>query len=480
MGNLGYPIPDEINPDNSKCVTIRIPDSPGHARAFWGNFFKLTRWYSWERDNDKQGKDAANVWTKVFAESRDIYDATNGDCTEIPYRELTPEQITEYIEQFILTGGEYACCEEPENNDIMSTIVHIQGRAFLQEICPCGETQFYPLEPADVTLDAGTGIAKIDAPSSKDVPADPWAFTTEVDYRDCYAARATSIILERASNFYEDFANYWLQAADAAFLILDEVYDVAQALSAALRGEIAEPWYGQEPSEAANNIESLASYNALIGAWSWNGTISRSDLRLFVSYAPDDVNGTAVKHILQDWANYANISALNDALQVASATCTSEDGAVPDPPSDLRYLYEYGGDNYYVWDETVNEQMSSTGQANGITLFPTIPGDHALMESVAIVGSTASNCEMGLQPSTDDEYSRTLIGASWPEAWIYRAVDANHQQIMKEILNPGIQELTQQGFVSGVAPAAPTVWKRDGSGIVVTVTRFIAVAGPIL
>jgi len=419
-------------------------------------------------------------WGFVGDHNVDIIAALGGDlpCVEEgTCPEPTPQDQTDTITRVGGAAGA-ADCEEIEEDMPPLLITRVGNKPYLTEACCGAETNFYPLTAALVSIDE-TGAAKVDDPNPKDYPVDKYEFTASDKNLPCFMSAATAVILQRGGTFYHDIAELFTVGFDVATLLGDELYDLGAALFGIASGEVAPDWYGMTADQAANVLTGSAVFTALREHWTYTGPISRSELKEFLSNAPDEVDGVYARHILTDWANYANMEALNEALHVAIAHCENNDGAVPEPPSDLRYVYEYGGENYYVWDETVNEQMSSTGQENGIQLFPTIPGDHSLMESVAIVGSTASNCEMGLQPSTDDEYSRTLIAASWPEAWIYRSTNANHQLIMKELLNPGIQELTQQGFVSGVAPSTPLVWKRDGSGIVVTVTRFIAVAGPL-
>lgn len=61
----GYVLPSVINPPR-KCVTIELPDNPGHISAFLGAILELTFWNSWQRDDQKLGKDVAYVWFEVW------------------------------------------------------------------------------------------------------------------------------------------------------------------------------------------------------------------------------------------------------------------------------------------------------------------------------------------------------------------------------------------------------------------------------
>jgi len=68
--NLGYLIPATINPIDSDCVRISVPDDPDHRAAFWGAMQTLTQWHNWERNAGKTGKDVAAVWQGVVASAQ--------------------------------------------------------------------------------------------------------------------------------------------------------------------------------------------------------------------------------------------------------------------------------------------------------------------------------------------------------------------------------------------------------------------------
>lgn len=65
----GYLLPETINPPQVS-ICICIPCDKNHALAFLGQLNDLGYWWTWERDDEKRGKDAARVW-------RDIYDDVN-------------------------------------------------------------------------------------------------------------------------------------------------------------------------------------------------------------------------------------------------------------------------------------------------------------------------------------------------------------------------------------------------------------------
>lgn len=68
--NGGYMLPDVIDPPNSVCVKVMVPDNPYHMAAFIGALDSLGRWYNWQRDPDKKGKEVAAVWRPIVEAAR--------------------------------------------------------------------------------------------------------------------------------------------------------------------------------------------------------------------------------------------------------------------------------------------------------------------------------------------------------------------------------------------------------------------------
>lgn len=62
----GWLLPEVIDPPATRCVQLLIPDDVNHIRAFWGALYNLTMWNNWQRDELKQGKDAARVWYNIW------------------------------------------------------------------------------------------------------------------------------------------------------------------------------------------------------------------------------------------------------------------------------------------------------------------------------------------------------------------------------------------------------------------------------
>lgn len=78
--NLGYLIPDTIDPLTSSCVKVAVPDDERHRAAFWGALQTLAGWYNWEREPTKSGKNVALVWANVIAAAH----ATMGGLCDLP------------------------------------------------------------------------------------------------------------------------------------------------------------------------------------------------------------------------------------------------------------------------------------------------------------------------------------------------------------------------------------------------------------
>lgn len=62
----GYLIPDVLDPDECICVCVPVPNDERHIQAFKAQLFALSRWWTWERDDLKRGKEAAAVWAGIY------------------------------------------------------------------------------------------------------------------------------------------------------------------------------------------------------------------------------------------------------------------------------------------------------------------------------------------------------------------------------------------------------------------------------
>jgi hypothetical protein len=63
---LTYVLPDVIDPPNTVCVTLHIPNNKFHIMAFKGAIWDLCNWWNWEKDDAHTATKVAQVWRRVF------------------------------------------------------------------------------------------------------------------------------------------------------------------------------------------------------------------------------------------------------------------------------------------------------------------------------------------------------------------------------------------------------------------------------
>jgi len=134
MSDLGYPLPLVINPPDSICVQIQVPNDIGHIGAFMGQIWALTRWHSWQRDDQKQGKDVAKVWMPIFEFLEENFYRNMCECTEekIPMSLRTnPNDSCEiqYLDEngLWITFFDFGSCPLFSNNeDVKATLDYIE------------------------------------------------------------------------------------------------------------------------------------------------------------------------------------------------------------------------------------------------------------------------------------------------------------------------------------------------------------------
>jgi len=85
-----YELPETIDPEDRIYICLPIPDEPAHRRAFAGALGQLTRWWVWERDEDKRGTEVAKVWFAIWRDAMAQMDLKLDSCG----------------------GGDMFCCDE--------------------------------------------------------------------------------------------------------------------------------------------------------------------------------------------------------------------------------------------------------------------------------------------------------------------------------------------------------------------------------
>lgn len=64
-------LPEVIDPPDTICVKVEVPNDFGHIAAFWSAIFELARWFNWERDSEHRGKEVAAVWLRQYNAARE-------------------------------------------------------------------------------------------------------------------------------------------------------------------------------------------------------------------------------------------------------------------------------------------------------------------------------------------------------------------------------------------------------------------------
>jgi hypothetical protein len=62
-----FPIPEDIHA-TPFCLCIKVPNDPTWKRVVAGLLDELNQWYNWQRDEERSGKECAQVWRGLYAE----------------------------------------------------------------------------------------------------------------------------------------------------------------------------------------------------------------------------------------------------------------------------------------------------------------------------------------------------------------------------------------------------------------------------
>lgn len=80
----GWRLPDEIDPPTRIGVCVPVPDAPEHRQAFLGALLQLARWWNWQRDPLKRGREAAEVWMTIWRDVLEQLQEGEG-CGAMPF-----------------------------------------------------------------------------------------------------------------------------------------------------------------------------------------------------------------------------------------------------------------------------------------------------------------------------------------------------------------------------------------------------------
>lgn len=127
QSRLAYPLPDVIDPIETICVRFEIPDDIYHRGAFLGAMYTLTRWFNWESDEAKTGKQVADVWLKIYRDLEENLGETPCDDRTPLMLQQNPENPcqVQYMNDFgeWVTFYDFALCGAFNNNiDILGIL----------------------------------------------------------------------------------------------------------------------------------------------------------------------------------------------------------------------------------------------------------------------------------------------------------------------------------------------------------------------
>lgn len=139
---IGLRLPIVMNPPDSLCFLVRVPNDQGHLAAFFGAIHDLSNWTSWQRDALHQGKDAAAVW-------RDIYTSLVPQICNPPVITGSEVDLGSPLRIDCNCNVFVTCCDGTEKQILTSTQVQalIQGSAVngAPQPTPGGGCQIYNL-----------------------------------------------------------------------------------------------------------------------------------------------------------------------------------------------------------------------------------------------------------------------------------------------------------------------------------------------
>lgn len=129
----GYLIPDTLEPTENICICVPVPNDRGHIRAFLGQMYQLTRWWTWERDAAQSGAILGRVWLDIYecisAEVEAIM--TNGcgcGCNDEPLKEqMLPDGSLEVSEDGGATWRPAERNEDPRTNGSLNRVPEDAG-----------------------------------------------------------------------------------------------------------------------------------------------------------------------------------------------------------------------------------------------------------------------------------------------------------------------------------------------------------------
>lgn len=98
--DYGYVLPDVVDPSETICFQVYVPDDQFHIAAFMGQLWELTRWYNWAKNDAHTAILVADVWKQIYEQTR-----TNGAC-ETTLFDIRQQEDEPCIIQKTTDGGD--------------------------------------------------------------------------------------------------------------------------------------------------------------------------------------------------------------------------------------------------------------------------------------------------------------------------------------------------------------------------------------
>jgi hypothetical protein len=92
--DTGYRLPDNLEPDDSVCIRVYVPNADEYIAAFWQSYEFLSKWVAWERNTACDAKTAADIFRISFERARLEWLCSDGDCGIMDVRTKPDEPCT--------------------------------------------------------------------------------------------------------------------------------------------------------------------------------------------------------------------------------------------------------------------------------------------------------------------------------------------------------------------------------------------------
>lgn len=183
---MGYLLPENIEGLSGQvCVNLRLPDDPAILRAFWGQFYELTHYWNWDRD---EGTDAEAAAIAQFM--KQVYFAN--EAANMEYACPIPRDDAPYWDDAESLAGEGAGEGEKWGFDefadwivtaFLATSVHPAAGLFYKTVIPKGRIAFKSHDYGALVRILIDGIFAIEVNTASSVPGVDEIIEVEIDFQ---------------------------------------------------------------------------------------------------------------------------------------------------------------------------------------------------------------------------------------------------------------------------------------------------------